>query len=212
MKKNFTIKCLLASLVFMMLCPVAVFAQMDSKEIERTVKVRKKALKKNKEIVDASGAGVDYDLYRYIDKLENGNYEPIEGKAKCRSTNVCKQTAFNNAQILYAQQVNGKVQGAVATIQKSDASMPKEEIDKTISAFTKEVEANVGGIMKIYYSTYKEKDGVKEYTVYCLIDKDAEAKYIKSALESSIQETKLTIEQAKSITKFVSDELLGNKE
>jgi hypothetical protein len=29
-----------------------------------------------------------------------------------------------------------------------------------------------------------------------------------SALESSIQETKLTIEQAQSITKFVSDELL----
>ena len=211
MKKNFTIKCLLAFLVLVISCPLTVYSQVSEKDIEKRVKVRKKELKKNREIVDASGAGIDFDLYRYYDKVMNGNYESIEGNARCKSTNVCKQTAFNNAQILYAQQVNGKVQGAVATIQRSDSSLPKGEIDKTISAFTKEVEANVGGIMKVYYSTYKEVGGVKEYKVYCLIDKEAEAQYIKSALETSIQETKLTIEQAKSITKFVSDELLGSK-
>ncbi len=211
MKKIFLIKGVLISFVLILLCPISVSAQMSEKEIERAVKMRKKELKKNKEIVDASGAGVDYDLFRYYDKIENGNYEPIEGNARCKSNNVCKQTAFNNAQILYAQQINGKVQGAVATIQRSDSSFPKGDIDKTISAFTKEVEANVGGIMKIYYSTYKEKNGVKDYKVYCLIDKEAESKYIQSALESSIQETKLTIEQAKSITKFVSDELMGDK-
>lgn len=209
MKKNITLKMIVASLLLVFLCPVSVLAQNTEKQLNNQVKARKKELKKQKMEFVSSGLGIDADLYNYFEKVSTKNYKPIEGNSKGRNLNILKQTALNNAQNLYAQQINGNIKGAVANITKNDANNSGEEMDKTVAAFTKEVEANVGGIIEVYYCAYKEADnGIKDFYAYCLIDKKAEAKFMKSALESSIQETKLTIEQAQSITKFVSDELL----
>ena len=59
------------------------------------------------------------------------------------------------------------------------------------------------------YSKYREKDGMKEYITYFFINSKKLEGAIQTSLERSIKETKLTIEEAKSISKFVNDELRG---
>ena len=178
-----------------------------NKEYKRVLKTCKKEGWK----MDNNGRSAEVTLLKYFERLnEDPDLIPIEGtSSNCKSLNVCRQAALNNAQNEYTRLVSGKIVGAFGSIIRSNADRPQEEIDKMVGGLTNEVEADVAGVLEPQYSKYREKDGMKEYITYFFINSKKLEGAIQTSLERSIKETKLTIEEAKSISKFVNDELRG---
>lgn len=178
------------------------------KELSREYKRKLKEYKKGGWIV-VGNRSIQVTLLKYFERLnEDDSLIPIEGtSSNCKSLNVCKQAALNNAQNEYTRLVSGKIVGAFGSIIKSNANRPQEEIDKMVGGLTNEVEADVAGVLEPQYSVYREKNGLKEYKTLFFINSKKLEGNIQNSLERSIKETKLTIEEAKSISKFVNDEL-----
>ena len=179
------------------------------KELNKEYKRVLKAFKKEGWKMDNNGRSAEVTLLKYFERLnEDPDLIPIEGtSSNCKSLNVCRQAALNNAQNEYTRLVSGKIVGAFGSIIRSNADRPQEEIDKMVGGLTNEVEADVAGVLEPQYSKYREKDGMKEYITYFFINSKKLEGAIQTSLERSIKETKLTIEEAKSISKFVNDEL-----
>lgn len=179
------------------------------RELDKEYKRVLKTFKKEGWKMDNNGRSAEVTLLKYFERLnEDPDLIPIEGTStNCKSLNVCRQAALNNAQNEYTRLVSGKIVGAFGSIIRSNADRPQEEIDKMIGGLTNEVEADVAGVLEPQYSKYREKDGTKEYITYFFINSKKLEGAIQTSLERSIKETKLTIEEAKSISKFVNDEL-----
>lgn len=180
------------------------------RELDKEYKRVLKTFNKEGWKMDNNGRSAEVTLLKYFERLnEDPDLIPIEGtSSNCKSLNVCRQTALNNAQNEYTRLVSGKIEGAFGSIIRSNADRPQEEIDKMVGGLTNEVEADVAGVLEPQYSKYREKtDGTKEYITYFFINSKKLEGAIQTSLERSIKETKLTIEEAKSISKFVNDEL-----
>lgn len=179
------------------------------RELKKEYKRVLKTFKKEGWKMDNNGRSAEVTLLKYFERLnEDPDLIPIEGtSSNCKSLNVCRQAALNNAQNEYTRLVSGKIVGAFGSIIRSNADRPQEEIDKMVGGLTNEVEADVAGVLEPQYSKYREKDGMKEYITYFFINSKKLEGAIQTSLERSIKETKLTIEEAKSISKFVNDEL-----
>ena len=180
-----------------------------SKALDKEYKQTLKQYKKEGWKIDANGRSMEVTLLKHYEKLNETNPMVITGAvSKCKSTNVCKQVALTNAQNEYTKLVSGKIQGAIASLLKQNANRPQEEMDKTTQGLLNEVEANVAGVLIPSYSIYKENsDGTKEYRTFYFVDELKAGAMLDNVFERSIKETKLTIEEAKSIQKFVKDEL-----
>lgn len=195
--------------------PQNIFAQQNVKEVKKAQKDAKKIYKTKLQDFKKDGwqtastsKTIEMELTAYAEKREQNPtlIEVIGEVNNCKSINVCKQTALNNAQNYYLQLVSGKIKGAFGSVIKSNANMPEEEIDKTIGNLTKQCEADLSGSLIPCFSIVRERNGLKEYKTTFLADPGK----IVATMERSLKETKLTIEEIKTITKFVEDEL--NKE
>ncbi|MDL2262352.1 hypothetical protein LJC11_02490 [Bacteroidales bacterium OttesenSCG-928-I21] len=188
-----------------------VFAQNKalSKALDKEYKQTLKQYKKDGWKIDANGRSMEVTLLKHYEKLNTNDLVVITGtSSRCNATNICKQVALNNAQNEYARLVSGKIQGAFASIIKANANRPQEEVDKISGGLLNEIEANVAGVLTPSYSIYKaNSDGTKEYKTFYFVDEQKANEMLENTFERSIKETKLTIEEAKSIQKFVKDEL-----
>jgi cobyric acid synthase len=199
---------LLASLICFFITPSDSFAQDMNRALEKEYKDKLKEYKKEGWIID-SDRSAEVVLMKHYSKLNaNEDLITIKGTAtNCRSTNVCKQVALNNAQNEYARLVSGKIEGAFASIIRTNSSCSPEEIDKMYGILINEVKADVSGVLQPSYSIYREKKGVKEYQTIFIVNNNDLIDNMEKALEQSIKETKITIEEVRSISKFVGEEL-----
>ena len=189
--------------------PQVSVAQNLNKLLEKEYKNKLKEFKKDGWKID-SDRSAEVILLKHFSKLnDNENLKVVTGvSSNCKSTNICKQAALNNAQNEYARLVSGKIKGAFGSIIKTNANRPQEEIDKMVGGLVNEVEANVSGVLQPSYSVYREnKNGTKEYKTFFFVNENKLLGNIENTLEQSIKETKLTIEEARSISKFVGEEL-----
>ena len=76
-----------------------------------------------------------------------------------------------------------------------------------VGGLVNEVKADLSGVLQPSYSVYREKNGMKEYRTIFFVNEKELVGNMEKVLEQSIKETKLTIEEARSISKFVGDEL-----
>jgi hypothetical protein len=195
-----------------------VLVQNASAQTNEEAKVQKTAQKNAKKIYAAklkefkkegwktasSTKTLEMELFAFAEKREqNPALIVIEGEVgSCKSINVCKQTALTNAQNYYLQLVSGKLKGAFGSVFKANANIPAEEIDKTVGNITKQCEADLSGSLAPCFSLIKESGGLKQYKTVFLADPSR----IVATMERSLKETKLTIEEISTITKFVDDE------
>ena len=199
---------LLIALSILVCAPRVSYAQNLNKVLEKEYKKKLKEYKKEGWKVE-SDRSAEVVLMKHFGKLNaNEDLKTIIGTStNCKSTNVCRQAALNNAQNEYARLVSGKIEGAFASIVKSDANRPQDEIDKMVGGLVNEVKADLSGVLQPSYSVYREKDGLKEYRTIFFVNEKELVGNMEKVLEQSIKETKLTIEEARSISKFVGDEL-----
>ena len=202
-------------IIIMVIIGMFCFSQMSfaqdkalSKALDKEYKQKLRQYKKEGWAIDGDRS-VQVTLLKHFAKLEaNPELRVIEGTASnCKSTNICKQVALNNAQNEYARQISAKIEGAFASITKHNSIRPQEDMDKMTGGLINEVCADLSGLLVPSYSIYREKRGVKEYKTYFFVNVEQVVENVEKVLEKSIKETKLTIEEAKAISKFVGDEL-----
>ena len=216
MKTNiFCITMVLITMLCITVFPQTVSAQASTKiekqlqkQRNKEYKVKLKEYKKGGWKMAGSSRSLEVALLEHQIKLTEGNTEIVGEVSQCKSVNICKQSALNNAQNEYARLISGKIQGAFGSIIKANANRPQEEIDKMAGGLLNEIEANVGGILIPSYSIVKENtNGTKSFRTFFIISESETLKILDTSLERSIKETKLTIEEARSISKFVQEEL-----
>ena len=212
MKKNY-VKIAVMALVSIFLLtsvPQAVFANKTmQKHLDREFKRKMKEYRKEGWKLAGSSRSLEVTLLQHYEKLNaNPDLLVIEGVAtQCRSLGVCSQVALNDAQNYYARLVSGKIQGAFGTIIRANDNRPQDEINKMVGGLLNEIEADLSGILTPSYSIVRENGANKSYKTYFFVDTQKVGEMIGATLERSIKETKLTIEEARSISRFVQEEL-----
>jgi hypothetical protein len=135
------------------------FAQ-SKKEEKNYTKAREKQYKEKineyqKEGWKLAGGSrtLEVALLEHYKKTNDPKNKELSGKVShCKSINVCRQTAINNAQNDYASRASANIKGRIASLLRGDDDMPETEIDKMIAAFEKSVQADVSGALVESYS------------------------------------------------------------
>ena len=145
-------------------------------------------------------------LEHYEKTADEKNQEFIGDVSQCKSINVCRQSALNNAQNRYASLASGNIKGRVTSLLRANANVPQEEVDKMIAAYERAVQVDVSGILKESYSIVKENaNGTKSFqTIYIVNEETASAARL-NAMKQSLKETKITIDEMEQILKFVDE-------
>lgn len=169
-----------------------------------------KELKEEGWKIDDSNRTLELAILEHYSSIKEGgdNMYVIEADVSmCRSLNVCRANALNNALREYADVIGSSVKGKAMTDMQNNASASKpEEFDKFYAAYARNVEASAKNVLRKSYALVKEKaDGSKEYKIIYLIDERKASESRKEAMRRSIEETKLGIEYGLWIEKFVNE-------
>jgi hypothetical protein len=145
-------------------------------------------------------------LEHYQKTADNKNKELVGDVSKCKSINICRQSALNNAQNNYASRASANIKGRIASLLRANAEIPQEEIDKMMGAFEKSIQADVSGVMTESYSIVKDNgDGTKSFQTIFIVNEEEAAATRMRAMQRSLKETKVTIDEAEEISKFVQE-------
>jgi len=185
------------------------FAQVNKqleKAKEKQTKEKLKELKKDGWKIDASINTLEVAYLEFYEKLNSKDYKAIVGTtSNCISTNVCRQVCFNNACIDYAGKANSSVEGKVNSLNTANSSEGTAEVDKTISAYTRYVQASIKGVLTEGFALVRKTGDVKEYRIFYLVN-EKEAEEVRTrAMQKAIRETKLATDDARKIEEFVKE-------
>jgi hypothetical protein len=182
--------------------------KMLQKAREKQYQERKKDFEKNGWKISGTAKTLDVSLLEYYQKLNSNenNYEIVGEVSACRSINVCKQAAFNNAIVEYATRAGSYLKGRIVSDMQLDQTSGDGEFDKLYGAYERLVEAEIKGIFKESFSIVKENsDDTREYKTFFIIDEEAATKARIRAIENALKETKIAQEYAKKISEFVQE-------
>jgi len=176
------------------------------KEQEKAYKKKLKEYKKEGWKIAGSSRTMEVALLEHYSRLaQEGNSEVVGEVEQCRSINLCKQYAISNAQNAYASLACAKVQGKAGSLLRANQDNPSEELDKFSAAYSKHISADISGAMTESYAIVKENKTSKQYKLFFILNEDKARSSRKRAMEKSLEETKLTLEEIDMITKFVEE-------
>lgn len=188
-----------------------VFAQNKLLERQRNkmYKAKIKEYKKEGWKLDSSSKTIEVALLEHYEKLTDSNYMEIVGiTSNCRSINVCRQSAYNNAIITYANLAASTVKGRITSDVNLNASDTNAsgEFDKFYAAYERIIKMEIGnGILSPSYSIKRKARDLNEYHIYFLINEDKALQARKRAMERALEETQLAQKYANEISKFVNE-------
>jgi hypothetical protein len=195
------------------LCFLAPTVNAQNKALE---KARKKEYKQKMKMYKeegwklfASSRSLDVALLTHYDKLntmgEDGQ-EIVGVATKCKSKNVGRQMALNNACVTYAQQAGSKVKGRVVSDMQGDGVNAAGEFEKFYAAYERLVDKEIRGEMKESYSIIRENgDGTFEIQTYFIVNESAASQARLRAMEQASKETEMAQQYAKKISDFVKE-------
>jgi hypothetical protein len=195
------------------LCFLAPTVNAQNKALE---KARKKEYKQKMKMYKeegwklfASSRSLDVALLTHYDKLntmgEDGQ-EIVGVATKCKSKNVGRQMALNNACVTYAQQAGSKVKGRVVSDMQGDGVNAAGEFEKFYAAYERLVDKEIRGEMKESYSIIRENgDGTYEIQTYFIVNESAASQARLRAMEQASKETEMAQQYAKKISDFVKE-------
>ncbi len=195
------------------LCFLAPTVNAQNKALE---KARKKEYKQKMKMYKeegwklfASSRSLDVALLTHYDKLntmgEDGQ-EIVGVATKCRSKNVGRQMALNNACVTYAQQAGSKVKGRVVSDMQGDGVNAAGEFEKFYAAYERLVDKEIRGEMKESYSIIRDNgDGTFEIQTYFIVNESAASQARLRAMEQASKETEMAQQYAKKISDFVKE-------
>lgn len=215
MKKNYLMAVLATALAGAVAMPITCHAGLFSKTpAEQLKKAREKQFKEKKKEYKRDGwklvgtsRSIDVALLEYYEKLNSGENQELVGEvSSCKSINVCKQVATNNALVAYANLAGSIVRGRVgsdAGVNQTDGS---GEFDHFYAAYERLVQAEVkNGVVKEGYAIIRKNGDSNEYKMFFIVNEDAASQARLRALERAAKETALAQENAQKISEFVRE-------
>ncbi|MDR1024071.1 MAG: hypothetical protein LBL94_12520 [Prevotellaceae bacterium] len=182
-------------------------AEQLQKAREKQFKEKKKEYKRDGWKLTGTSKSIDVALLEFYEKLNNGENQELVGEVSaCKSANVCKQVAFNNAIVAYANLAGSFVRGRVT----SDASLNQTdgsgEFDHFYAAYERLVQAEVkNGVIKEGYSVVKDNGDTKEFKTFFIVNEAEASQARMRALDMAAKETKMAQENANKISDFVRE-------
>ncbi len=176
-----------------------------NKQLKKEYKKKMKEFEKEGWKVTGSSRTLEVLLLQHYEKLNSDEYKEIEAYvSSCKSMNVCKQTALNNALTYYASAAGSYVKGRITSDLQNDQTKPESEFDKLYAAYERLVGKEIKGEVIESFSVYRENGDIKEYRTFYLISEAEASKARMRALEQAFQETKVAQDYAKKISEFVN--------
>ena len=187
------------------------YAQSDRKynrTMEKNYKKSVKELKKQGWTVSGTALSLDAAMMKYQRMINNDsqNRELVSEVSMCKSLNVCKSNALNNALIEYAQNAGSYIRGRITSdmFNNSSAETP-EEFDKFYAAYERLVQAEVKGELEFSFAIEKPNGAGKSYRAYYIVNEEKAAKARLRAMQRAFEETKLAQQYAKQVSDFVQE-------
>jgi len=178
-----------------------------NKAMEKVYKDKSKELKKGKWQISGSSLTMDVALMKHLRTINNDdkNKEIVVEVSMCKSINVCKSEALNNALIEYAQNAGSYIRGRVTSdmFNNSSAEVP-EEFDKFYAAYERLVSAEVKGDVEFSFAVEKTNGSGKSYRAYYIVNEDKASKARLRAMQRAAEETRLAQQYANQVADFVS--------
>ena len=173
----------------------------SAKDAHKQAKAAERALKKDGFKPYELGS-VTVNLERYFQKVDSG-CTPILGiSGPCITENLAKVTALANAANEYAVLQGGNVRGRLVSL---GANLSGQQMDNLIASFERLVEKNIRGELLPCASFYKERGGMYQVRVYCIVDEDAAARARRHALERALEEQSLAEEYGSMVSDWISE-------
>jgi hypothetical protein len=176
------------------------------KEKGKMYKVKIKEYQRDGWKLAGSSKTLEVALLEHYEKLETAGNRELAGEvSQCKSINVCKQTAYNNAAIFYANLAGSFVKGRIASDLNSDQSRIEAEFDKMYAAYERLVAQEIKGELIESYAIIKNGEKASEYKVFFIVSEEQASKARIRALEMAAKETAVAQQYAREITKFVNE-------
>lgn len=136
-------------------------------------------------------------------------YEVIGTSSGCRSVTVCRASAFNAVCVEMATRMGQDLKGKAMRDMGVDegAEVPAEYNRFQEACISKFQGAIKGELEESFALIRKGADGLNNYEVYYLVDKQSARKKRSQAIRDALEESNLHQEYAKSVEKFINDEV-----
>ena len=136
-------------------------------------------------------------------------YEVIGTSSGCRSVTVCRASAFNAVCVEMATRMGQDLKGKAMRDMGVDegAEVPAEYNRFQEACISKFQGAIKGELEESFALIRKGADGLNNYEIYYLVDKQSVRKKRSQAIRDALEESNLHQEYAKSVEKFINDEV-----
>lgn len=150
-------------------------------------------------------------LAEHYDKMDANPdwYEVIGTSSGCRSITVCRAAALNAASVELAVKMGQDLKGKTMRDMGLDegAEVPTEYNRFQEACISKFQGAIKGELQESFALIRKGADGLNNYEIYYLVDKQSARKKRSQAIKDALEESNLHQEYAKSVEKFINDEV-----
>lgn len=206
---------LLLLVLFLGAAPAVAQNKVLNKALKKEYKAKMKEYKKEGWKITASSRSLDVALLLHYEKLNDPNsHELVGAVSNCRSINICRQAALNNAAAYYASLAGSTLKGRIVADQATDQSGvdSSAEFDKMYAAYERLVEKEIKGEMQESYTISRTaKDGQKEIQTYFIVNEDAATKARIRAWDNAKKESEAARKYAGKVSDFIKEGFDTNK-
>lgn len=189
--------------------PMSAQNKVLSKALKKEYKAKIKELKKGGWELAGSSRSLDVALLLHYEKLNDPNNHELPGEvSSCKSLNVCRQAALNNACTYYASLAGSKLKGRIVSDLAVDQTSidGSEEFDKMYAAYERLVEKEIKGEIQESFSIQRTgANGQKEYKTYFIINEIAASKARIRAWENAALESEAAQRYATKVSEFIKE-------
>jgi len=181
--------------------------KMNNREIEKVCKKRTKELTKQGWTISGTSLTLEAAFLKFMRTTNSGeNKELIVDVSMCKSINVCKSIAFNNALVDYASTASSFVLGRATSemFNNSSAAVP-EEFDKFFASYERLVQGEIRGELEFSFAIEKPNGAGRAYSAYYIINEEKASKARLRAFKRAAEEANIEQLYTGQIENFVRE-------
>ena len=175
-----------------------------NRETQKMYKTKIKEYKKEGWKITGTSKTIQVALMSHYQQLNDPNNRELVGEvSQCQSLNVCKQAAYNNALVMYANLAGSTLRGRVVADLNVDQSRPDAEFDKMYAAYERLVEQEIKGVLTESFAIERMGKNGRAYKVFFIVNEEKAMSARLRALERAFKESEAAQKYANKISDFV---------
>lgn len=183
--------------------PVFAQTKKDVKAAKKEAKVAANNLKKEGYKLLELG-DLQIQLENYLLKAKAGQKQIVGTAENCKSLNLGKTTALNNAINEYATMSGGMVKGRITS---NTSNINEQQVDDVVAAYERLVLKEIKGEIQTCLTLVKETKKKYDVRVYCLVDYDAAHAARMKAMRLALEELELSQKYGSEVSNWIDEGL-----